>query len=180
MGCHARLQGIFPTQGSNPRLQRLLYCRQILYHWGTREAPRVPWLGIKCNRAYGNATLYWVLCPRQAQGKVSGLDATHQWPMYLACTDTWSLLSYPDRWRHSCRGLSGTHWCPSHNEVLHSPSDTHSGRHHLCSHIFLHAHKDCCWLEDTSTHNQDQSTRWSVHKCGLQKWVRLVALGPVL
>ena len=28
-GCHALLQGIFPTQGSNPGLPR---CRQILYH----------------------------------------------------------------------------------------------------------------------------------------------------
>ena len=30
MGCHALLQGIFPTQGSNPGL---LHCRWILYHW---------------------------------------------------------------------------------------------------------------------------------------------------
>ena len=29
VGCHALLQGIFPTQGSNPSLP---YCRQILYH----------------------------------------------------------------------------------------------------------------------------------------------------
>ena len=29
MGCHALLQGIFPTQGLNPGL---LHCRQILYH----------------------------------------------------------------------------------------------------------------------------------------------------
>ena len=28
-GCHAFLQGIFPTQGSNPSL---LHCRQIFYH----------------------------------------------------------------------------------------------------------------------------------------------------
>ena len=28
-GCHSLLQGIFPTQGSNPRL---LPCRQILYY----------------------------------------------------------------------------------------------------------------------------------------------------
>ena len=34
--CHSLLQRIFPTQESNPSL---LYCRQILYHWGTREAP---------------------------------------------------------------------------------------------------------------------------------------------
>ena len=29
VGCHSLLQGIFPTQGSNPSL---LHCRQILYH----------------------------------------------------------------------------------------------------------------------------------------------------
>ena len=29
VGCHALLQGIFPTQGSNPGL---LHCRQVLYH----------------------------------------------------------------------------------------------------------------------------------------------------
>ena len=29
VGCHALLQGIFPSQGSNPGLQN---CRQILYH----------------------------------------------------------------------------------------------------------------------------------------------------
>ena len=29
VGCHALLQGIFPTQGSNPGL---LQCRQSLYH----------------------------------------------------------------------------------------------------------------------------------------------------
>ena len=29
VGCHALLQGIFPTQGMNPGLP---HCRQILYH----------------------------------------------------------------------------------------------------------------------------------------------------
>ena len=32
VGCHFLLQGIFLTQGSNPRLLHLLHCRQILYH----------------------------------------------------------------------------------------------------------------------------------------------------
>ena len=40
VGCHFFLQGIFPTQGSNPRL---LHCRQILYHWATREAHFLTW-----------------------------------------------------------------------------------------------------------------------------------------
>ena len=35
VGCHAFLQGIFPTQGSNPRLLRLL-------HWQVGSLPPVP------------------------------------------------------------------------------------------------------------------------------------------
>ena len=35
VGCPFLLQKIFPTQGSN---LGLLHCRQILYHWATREA----------------------------------------------------------------------------------------------------------------------------------------------
>ena len=31
VGCHAFLQGIFPTQGWDPRLLCLLHCKQILY-----------------------------------------------------------------------------------------------------------------------------------------------------
>ena len=34
-GLHVLLQGIFPTQGLNPGV---LNCRQIPYHWATREA----------------------------------------------------------------------------------------------------------------------------------------------
>ena len=36
MGCHALLQGIFPTQGSNPGL---LHCRGILYHLSHQGSP---------------------------------------------------------------------------------------------------------------------------------------------
>ena len=39
-GCHGLLQGIFPTQGSNPRLLCLLHYRLILYCWATRGGPR--------------------------------------------------------------------------------------------------------------------------------------------
>ena len=35
VGCHALLQGIFPTQGSNPGLLRLL-------HWQVGSLPLVP------------------------------------------------------------------------------------------------------------------------------------------
>ena len=33
VSCHALLQGIFPTQGSNLGLLQFLHCRQILYHF---------------------------------------------------------------------------------------------------------------------------------------------------
>ena len=37
-GCHVLLQGIFPTQGSNPGLP---HCRQILYCLSHQESPRI-------------------------------------------------------------------------------------------------------------------------------------------
>ena len=36
VGCHALLQGIFPTQGFNPGLP---HCKQILYHLSHQESP---------------------------------------------------------------------------------------------------------------------------------------------
>ena len=41
-GCRVLLQGLFPTQGSNPRLLRLLHWQGILHHCATWEAPPVP------------------------------------------------------------------------------------------------------------------------------------------
>ena len=38
VGCHALLQGIFLTQGSNQCLLCLLHCRQSRYCWAAREA----------------------------------------------------------------------------------------------------------------------------------------------
>ena len=38
LGCHALLQGIFPTQGSN---SGFLHCRQILYHLSHQGSPKV-------------------------------------------------------------------------------------------------------------------------------------------
>ena len=43
--CHALLQGIFPTQGSNPGLP---HCRRILYRLNHKGSPRI---------------LEWVACP---------------------------------------------------------------------------------------------------------------------
>ena len=48
MDSHSLLQGIFPTQGSNPGLP---HCRQFFTIWATREAPSVPYfivLAVPC------------------------------------------------------------------------------------------------------------------------------------
>ena len=39
VGCHALLQGMFLTQGSNLGLR---HCRRIFHHWATREAQLCP------------------------------------------------------------------------------------------------------------------------------------------
>ena len=39
VGCHFLLQGIFPTQGSNPGLP---HCRQTLYHLSHQGSPQGP------------------------------------------------------------------------------------------------------------------------------------------
>ena len=38
VGCHALLQGIFPTQGSNPGVP---HCRCIIYHLSHQKSPRI-------------------------------------------------------------------------------------------------------------------------------------------
>ena len=42
VGCHAHLQGIFPTQGSNPGLP---HCRRIIYCLNHQESPGT-WLDV--------------------------------------------------------------------------------------------------------------------------------------
>ena len=44
-GFHALLQGIFPTQGSNPRLHASCIDRWVLYHLGHLESPGGPLRG---------------------------------------------------------------------------------------------------------------------------------------
>ena len=48
VGCHALLQGIFPTQGLNPGL---LHCRWILYHLSHQGSPRtLEWVAYPFSR----------------------------------------------------------------------------------------------------------------------------------
>ena len=55
VGCHALLQGIFPTQGSNPGLP---HCRRFFTSWATRE---VLMLGrIEGRRRRGRQKMRWL------------------------------------------------------------------------------------------------------------------------
>ena len=66
VGCHALLQGIFLTQGSNLRLLCLLNCRQILYalrHLGSpKENSR--WPGIEPESTAWKAAMLTTIPPK--------------------------------------------------------------------------------------------------------------------
>jgi len=53
VGCHSLLQGIFPTQGSNPGLP---HCRQILYHLIYQGSPH---LSKVCLQLLGSYFQWW-------------------------------------------------------------------------------------------------------------------------
>ena len=73
VGCHALLQGIFPTKESNLNLS-LLHCRRILYllsHQGPQPTTEEPALGL--------GSLSWILSGvRQRQIKILGVGTDWQ------------------------------------------------------------------------------------------------------
>ena len=58
VGCHFLLQGIFPTQWSNPRFLCLLHCRQILYHCATWKVKNMHILVPACYVLYQYIHVY--------------------------------------------------------------------------------------------------------------------------
>ena len=54
VGCHAPLQGIFSTQGSNPGLQ---HCRRILYHLSQQGSPYM-YIYVTIGKGSGNTLWY--------------------------------------------------------------------------------------------------------------------------
>ena len=64
VGCNALLQGIFPTQGSNPGLP---HCRPILYHLSHQGSPNCIIhsckLALLLDHKFVNAVLVVQLCP---------------------------------------------------------------------------------------------------------------------
>ena len=58
VGCHFLLQGIFPTQGSNPGL---LYCRQTFYHLSHQRSPDDD--AINLQRGTQGVCPFYLICP---------------------------------------------------------------------------------------------------------------------
>ena len=57
LGCHALLERIVPTQGSNPGLP---HCKQILYHMNHQGSPHCNVFYIKCKRIHLPMQESWV------------------------------------------------------------------------------------------------------------------------
>ena len=101
MGCHALLQGIFPTQGSNPRLLHLL-------HWPLGSLPLVsPGKPLRhCNssdfkvfheclcRGQGRGT-EWEVMSSEGPGPSQGYAETlHRFSMQCNPTDVYRAICY--------------------------------------------------------------------------------------
>ena len=79
VGCHALLQGIFPTHGSNPGL---LHCRQILYQLNHKGSPKIlEWVAYPFSRGspdpgieLGSPALQVASLPTELSGKPIYLD----------------------------------------------------------------------------------------------------------
>ena len=61
VGCCALLQGIFPTQGSNPHLLQLLHCRWILYLLNQQGSP------VACSVQFSRSVVSNSLRPHELQ-----------------------------------------------------------------------------------------------------------------
>ena len=77
VGSLSLLQGIFPTQGSNPGLP---HCRQILYQLSHQGSPRIlEWVACPISRGSSwPRNLSRVLCPKNSPGKNTGAWRSHR------------------------------------------------------------------------------------------------------
>ena len=79
-GCHFLLQGIFPTQGSNPDL---LYCRQILYQLSYQGIPKLPYKpAIPLLSIYPEKTILKDTCKPMFIAPLSTIARTWKQPRY--------------------------------------------------------------------------------------------------
>ena len=58
VGCHFLLQGLFPTQGSNPGLS---HCRQTLYHLSHQESPVFQYVSLNTGKSFLLSFIYFWL-----------------------------------------------------------------------------------------------------------------------
>ena len=104
VGCHPLLQGIFPTQWSNPAL---LHCRQILYHLSHQRSPAI-------------CLLLLLLLSRFSRVQLCATPqmAAHQAPPSLGFSrqEHWSGLPLPspmhdsEKWKWSRSVVSDSLW----------------------------------------------------------------------
>ena len=116
-GCHAILQEIFTTQGSNPGL---VHCRQIIYHLSHQGSPRIlEWVAYPFTRGSSwsrNRTSVFCIA-----GGFFTSWATKEAQSFLFPTkwkDIWHLLEEESR---ACQTWANKHcWCkflcPTHGE----------------------------------------------------------------
>ena len=117
VGCHALLQEIFATQGSNPGL---VHCRQILYHLSHQGSPTtLEWVAYPFTRGSSwsrNRTSVFCIA-----GGFFTSWATREAQSFLFPTkwkDSWHLLEEESR---ACQTWANKHcWCkflcPTHSE----------------------------------------------------------------
>ena len=84
VGYHALLQGIFPTQGSNPGL---LHCRRILYHLSHQGSPRIlewvdylQWVFLMQELNQGLQRCRWILYQLSYQGSTEHSECLQMSP----------------------------------------------------------------------------------------------------
>ena len=97
VGCHALLQGIFPTQKSNPGLP---HCRCVLYCWATREA---------AHGAPAAAARLLQSCPTLCD-PIDGSPPGSTVPRILqARTQEWAAISFSSAWKWKVKVKSLSH-----------------------------------------------------------------------
>ena len=137
LGCHALLQGIFPTQGSNTDL---LHCRWILYHLSYQGSPRIlEWVVYPFSRGTSKPR-NWIGCI--AGGFLTSWTTRKAYYMsYLGeiisiqfSSDAQSCLTLCDPVNCSTQGLPVHHQLPEFTQTLvHQVNDAIQPSHPLSS-----------------------------------------------
>ena len=125
VGFHALLQGIFPTQGSNPGL---LYCRQILYHLSHQGNPRTlewvtypfsrgssqprkrTWVSWIAGRFFTSWATREAMCASAVQSCLTlcdPMDSSPQAPLFIGFSrqEYWSGVPFPSPTREATHSI---------------------------------------------------------------------------